>query len=349
MSKIYLDSYFSELLVKSNYTSIQDYCQFNNTNWLQTLPYDCDIVGVSFYTNRYHEYINLIQQILPRTKKLVINLSEPTDTSVLEFVQALKHPKIVFYSDIVVNEPANVKTNISWFIQPTNFYKEHDWAKEILSRILIPRSWEPRPHVYDCLLGQQRAHRNTIENYYNACDFKDKFIYSYYKKNIHQGLWDDLGGFKLNINVAVTEKLNVSRFAILPLDIYNKSYLSIVAETIASNRYSQFTEKIAKPILARRPFVVFCGQYYLRNLRQLGFKTFGDILDLYDRPVIDESYDTISDNKQRWTMAWREIERLKNADYDLFYAQIQHILDHNLMHFLCTDWHQEIKNEFVTD
>lgn len=347
MSKVYLDSYFSELLNGTAHVPIHDYCQFNNTNWLPTLPYDCDVVGISFYTNRYFEYINLIQQILPRTKKLVINLSEPTDTSILEFVQALEHPKIVFYSDIVVNEPANVKTNISWFIQPVNFYKEHDWAKEILAKILIPRSWEPRPYVYDCLLGQQRAHRNMIENYYNTCDFKDKFIYSYYKKEMHKGLWDNLESFKTGINVAVTENLNVSRFAILPYDIYNKSYLSIVAETTASNRYNQFTEKIAKPILARRPFVVFCGQHYLKNLRQLGFKTFGDVVDEHGNLVIDESYDDIDNDKQRWNSAWNQINRLKDANFDLVHAQLQHILDFNLYHFLATDWQLEIKKEFV--
>lgn len=347
MSKIYLDSYFSELMLGVDHVPIHDYCQFNNTNWLQSLPNDCKVVGVSFYTNRYYEYIDLIRTILPRTQKLVINLSEPTDTSVLEFVKALEHPKIIFYSDVIVNEemPANFKTNISWFVGPSNYYTKHDWAKELLSRILVPRSWFPRPYIYDCLLGQQREHRNIIENYYNECNFKNKFIYSYYKDNIKKGRWDNIT--HNDINVAVSETQSVSRYAILPYDIYNQSYLSIVAETTASDRYSQFTEKIAKPILARRPFVVFCGQYYLRNLRLLGFKTFGDLLDIAGCPIIDESYDSVNDKSQRWAAAWNEIERLKNADYDLLYAQVQHILDHNLAHFLCTDWQVEIKKEFI--
>jgi len=347
MSKIYLDSYFSELLFGSDHTAIRNYCQFNSTNWLQTLPNDCDIVGISFYTNRYSEYIDLIQQILPRTQRLVVNLSEPTHSDLLKFVNDLEHPKIVFYSDIVVNESTNVKTNISWFIGPTNHYQKQNWAKEILNRIRIPRSWEPRPYVYDCLLGTQKPNRDIIKQLYDDCSFKNKFIFSYYKNNLEHGLWDHDEDFLHQ--VSEWQSITVSRYAVLPYKIYNQSYLSIVAETTADNRYSQFTEKIAKPILARRPFIVFCGQHYLRNLRQLGFKTFGDVVDQDGNLVIDESYDTIYLNQHRWTAAWNQVKKLHDRNFDLVHAQLQHILDHNLNHFLTTNWQAGITKEFFPD
>lgn len=349
MSTIYFDPYFSELFLNLvDHTPIHDYCQFDNTGWLRTLPNDCEIVGISFYTNRYHEYVNMIQYILPRTKKLLINLSEPTDTSILAYIEALNNPKITFFSDIIVNKEshASVKTNVSWFIQPTNFYKDHRWAKELLSLIESPRTWEPRPYVYDCLLGRRTPHRDIIEKLYNSCKFKDKFIYSYYKENINNGIWDQIESNNSNINIKVDDTHTVSRFAILPKDIYNNSYMSIVAETTANNHYTQFTEKIAKPILARRPFVVFAGQYYLQNLRQLGFKTFGTVEDNFGCMVIDETYDTIADDRARWKMAWHEIEKLHSVtDWNLLYQQVQHILDHNIGHFLINDWQSEIKTE----
>jgi hypothetical protein len=122
--------------------------------------------------------------------------------------------------------------------------------------------------------------------------------------------------------------------SILPVDIYNQTFYSIVAETVCTNQYSQFTEKTAKPIVAKRPFVVFGGQYFLRNLRSLGFRTFG--------AVIDESYDDIQDEIERLTRAWHEVERLCCLDPVPVMQQLQSVLEHNRQHFLQTDWMRPI-------
>jgi hypothetical protein len=351
MSKIFLDGFFSSYFEGTHHIPI-DYCQFNKTNWLQKLPDDCDLVAISFYTNLFHQYLWIIDYILPRTKKLYINISEPTDSSVLDYINCTASEKITIFTDIVTNLPQydnKFKTKVSWFIGSMNYYRNNDYCTEILSRVLIPRSWQPRSKIFDCLLGRQAEHRNFIEKLYNNCNFKEKFIYNYYKDDVSKGIWDKNTSDNNNINLRLSDNTIISKFAVLPYEIYNDSYISIVAETTTFNSFSQFTEKIAKPILARRPFVVFCGQYYLRNLRKLGFMTFGDIKDEFGHPVIDESYDTIEDNRQRWTAAWHQIEKIKNADFDLLHAQVQRVLDHNLSHFLCTDWHKEIRIEFEKD
>ena len=80
---------------------------------------------------------------------------------------------------------------------------------------------------------------------------------------------------------------------IIPYEIYNNSYVSIVSETVNLQAPDTFyiSEKIAKPLLLAQPFWVHGCQGYLRHLQDLGFRTYGDHWD--------ESYDDIEDSDQR--------------------------------------------------
>ena len=73
--------------------------------------------------------------------------------------------------------------------------------------------------------------------------------------------------------------------------IYQQTYLSIVAETESDDSVFFISEKIVKPMLVGHPFVVYGCKGYLNELRNLGFKTF----DTW----IDESYDLIDDSTAR--------------------------------------------------
>jgi hypothetical protein len=91
---------------------------------------------------------------------------------------------------------------------------------------------------------------------------------------------------------------------LIPYNIYNNAYISLVAETEPGNNVNQYcfiTEKISKPILLGQPFLVYGGQYYLKDLRSLGFQTFD--------PWLDESYDLVKDPELR---ACAVIESLNN-------------------------------------
>ncbi len=85
------------------------------------------------------------------------------------------------------------------------------------------------------------------------------------------------------------------------------------------------TEKIAKTMILRKPFLVYSTQNYLKYLRELGFKTFGDFWD--------ESYDTEPD-------PWKRAIRINDIMYDLRHSytpsqieymtlQMAEITDHN--------------------
>jgi hypothetical protein len=68
------------------------------------------------------------------------------------------------------------------------------------------------------------------------------------------------------------------------------------------------TEKTWRVILCKRPFIAASTPYFLKELKQLGFKTFS--------PFIDESYDNIEDNDNRVSTLLNEIKRIINLPED---------------------------------
>jgi len=107
----------------------------------------------------------------------------------------------------------------------------------------------------------------------------------------------------------------------IPHGVYQNSWFSVVAET-NSTKCNFFTEKTAKVLFGRRIFVTFGPQHSLRELRNIGFKTFS--------PWIDESYDEEPDNVKRWTQAFEQLVKLINhlSPQDL-YDQAHSVLEHN--------------------
>ena len=117
---------------------------------------------------------------------------------------------------------------------------------------------------------------------------------------------------------------------VIPFSVYNQTAYTVVAETNYDNHYSFYTEKIVKPILAERLFVVFSSRHYLRNLRSLGFRTFDGI--------IDETYDDIEDYDLRFKSACEQIEYLISQPQEDILARIRPITEHNKRVMLATDW-----------
>lgn len=108
-------------------------------------------------------------------------------------------------------------------------------------------------------------------------------------------------------------------------DLYEDTYFHITAETAMDRVPSCFiSEKTWRPILNLQPFIYFGGYKALAKLHELGFKTFGNI--------IDESYDFELDPVKRFKMAEKEVVRLKNMSMDeihnLYYS-ITDVLIHN--------------------
>ena len=117
----------------------------------------------------------------------------------------------------------------------------------------------------------------------------------------------------LPMNVDVTDmRINLaygigSEF--LRKEYYKQSYFTIVTETNYTKSFPlHFTEKIFRPIIYRHPFIAVGNCGLLRELRNLGYKTYNNI--------IDESYDTVDNDSVRLSMIANEVKRLCNLDTD---------------------------------
>ena len=146
-----------------------------------------------------------------------------------------------------------------------------------------------RPLCFDALLGLERRHRDFVYDAIEQNQLQHKILTTYHRqpgdplfktKFLHE---PDIENFDDSIGISASQVgyhgQMLALSVIVPIQIYNQTAYSIVAETHADNEYSFFTEKIFKPILAHRLFVVFSGWKYLENLRKLGFQTFDNVID----------------------------------------------------------------------
>jgi hypothetical protein len=89
---------------------------------------------------------------------------------------------------------------------------------------------------------------------------------------------------------------------------YEKTFISVVTESLADDDTLFFSEKIWKPIMVGHPFILYGNQHSLKLLKEWGFKTF-------DR-WIDESYDDVLDRVQRAEMVVKELKKFENKSVD---------------------------------
>ena len=104
------------------------------------------------------------------------------------------------------------------------------------------------------------------------------------------------------------------------MDLYQDSWLEIVPETMYRDGYF-VTEKTVKPLATKTPvlFVAACG--YLEYLRQLGFQTFGS--------VIDESYDRQYRVTDRIELMLGQLQDIVSNGAESFYQACRPMLEHN--------------------
>ena len=110
-------------------------------------------------------------------------------------------------------------------------------------------------------------------------------------------------------------------------DLYNDSYFNIVLETMIDidNSGGQFiTEKTFKPIFNNQFFVAVSSHNHMAHLRELGYQTFGR--------VIDEHYDTIENNQERFESVLALTKSLcakSLSELHLIYHELQPEIQHN--------------------
>lgn len=286
----------------------------------------------------YQGFEDKINQ-LSAISKLVFTFESELHNYHWQLWERCHHDNVYWILPGQVNDRPDMNSHIifwgDWFKTTTHVYKE------LPNKLAELTPYVTKPRMFDALLGVTKPHRTFVANAVAENNLQDKFILTYggnWKENefyakdyfvwepecvplgeiIGTADWVDYCGVRTGLS------------RVIPIKVFNDTAYSIVAETDYDNTLSFYSEKTAKPLLARRLFVAFTGYKFLHNLRSQGFKTFGNI--------IDETYDDILDDTERYTAAFEQVKRLCSMDQQEVYAKIRDTLEYNYNHVLNTDW-----------
>lgn len=237
----------------------------------------------------------------------------------------------------------------NWLLSVGGLYSDETLDPRVLYRpwwMFTFLQWNPprddfpldRPFLWECLLGARRDHRDYVMLGFQQSGLLDSSIVNY--RNIFMGSTDHAVSMNVQREFPGTKmqypyvspnldpswevrggNLDNSISSEVPWDIWNRCYYSIIIETLGDGNCFLAAEKIGKCVLARRLFVHFGTAHWMHNLHKLGFETFSS--------VIDESYDTIEDNIQRWKSAFEQVTALSKENPQHVLQKIKPILDHN--------------------
>jgi hypothetical protein len=248
-------------------------------------------------------------------------------------------PNVYWLLPGAVNDQDDMNANIiywgDWFKTTKNLYHA---LPEVLAQ-LTP--YKTKPRMFDALLGCPKPHRTFVAEAVAQHKLQDQFILTY------GGSWQDTEFYARDYFIwepgCVPEAAIIGTAdwvqyhghqchlsQVIPQQVYNDTAYSIVAETDHDNTLSFYSEKTSKAFIARRLFVAFSGYKFLHNLHTLGFQTFGT--------VIDESYDLIKNDQERYTAAFEQVRWLCSQPQQQVLETIQPVLEHNHNLIMNTDW-----------
>lgn len=230
-----------------------------------------------------------------------------------------------------------------WLQDAADVYQQSGMAEYIDT---LDNTVSPKFKLFDVLLGGQRPYRTRLHNWIQEDPILSvNSIMSYYggttagpKILLEPGMDADKLPTPLHAGYLLQFQGVSTRMGVVPpVSIYQQAAYSIVTETTALHDYAFFTEKIARPIVCQRLFIVLAGYRYLHYLRNAGFQTFNSI--------INESYDLEVDNKKRWRMAFEQMQKLAAMDQQQVLEHIRPIVKHNRQVLLGTDWHKKMSQQ----
>jgi hypothetical protein len=170
-------------------------------------------------------------------------------------------------------------------------------------------SFHSSPELYQKEIMQTDGKLSTL----------DKILAKKHSPALSQGLYIDRAFADGNLS---------AHFGHFEYKLLQSCFLHVVNETVFYHNKLHLTEKIFKPIIARRPFVLVAAPGNLEYFRSYGFQTF----DAW----IDESYDTEPNNSKRLNMIAQQIQRIAQmptAQRDAMHQEMQQVLQHNYNHF----------------
>jgi hypothetical protein len=119
-------------------------------------------------------------------------------------------------------------------------------------------------------------------------------------------------------------------------EVYIDSYFSLVTETVFDYPYSFRPEKTAKVLAMGHPWICATSPGWYRDLRNLGFKTFNDL--------IDEDFDQIDNHQDRMNRVHDIVQDLCSQNLDDFMLECEPICKYNQQHLI--EFRKQHRQEF---
>jgi hypothetical protein len=219
-----------------------------------------------------------------------------------------------WYGDIKYYPPVRNYSRV--FISFNNLYaKKRSYRLNLIAR-LIQKNLDSRGYI-------SLPSQNLKENIKTELFSKESQLSIKSKKIIYDTIYTNPPSLTIDTDTFTGELSATDN-----LETLTKGLFHIVTETIFYDQKLHLTEKIFKPIVARRPFFLVAAPGNLAYLKSYRFKTF-------DR-WIDESYDLEQDPDKRISLIVQEIERLCQlapAELDKMYQEMWEVLDYNFEWF----------------
>jgi hypothetical protein len=212
------------------------------------------------------------------------------------------------------------------------------WLSRFLSvNVYQDSSGNNKPFMFDALMGARRPHRDYVMMAATQSGLEQKSIFNYrtvFPGNVFDGQTREFAAMfpetkvnwpwvSPNLDSAweVAGNIDNTISFISPVEIYRRCRYTIVTETLSTGPQLFFSEKSMKVLFNQRVFVMFAPPFFLQHLRDLGFQTFNGI--------IDETYDSITIDSERFKLAMQQAHILSWQNPDQIYAQAAAILEHN--------------------
>lgn len=218
-------------------------------------------------------------------------------------------------------------------------YAEHDWRLQHRDTrhlfLIYNRAWGGSREyrlTFASMLLDQNLHLDTRITF-NACDSGQHYLDHAFRNS---DFWCRRDLDQLPQNTASS-----ASSADYSVTDYQQCWWEVVQETLFDDARIHLTEKILRPIACGTPFLLLAPAGSLAYLRELGFETFGD--------VIDESYDTITDPVDRMRAVIQEMLRIRSWSSDQrekIQADLASRIQHNKRWFFSREFLQQRLDEW---
>ena len=140
--------------------------------------------------------------------------------------------------------------------------------------------------------------------------FKDVLQWYTNRNDTNRDFTNDVGG-----------NLNVEHILPKYYLMFKNYQIEVIIESATSTR-GWITEKTTRCLIAGKPFLLYGAPRQLERLQQLGFQTFAGL--------IDETYDTVEDDEERFDCIQNEIRRIAAIENrSEFVKELQTVAEHN--------------------